>query len=355
MTDPRAELWSAAADVVAAGEPAALATVARKRGSLPLADDAKMLVTRSGRRLGTVGGGCVEADVARQALETLATGTPAIVRHTLNADLAGDLGLSCGGTVELFLEPLPPLPALAGLCRAVADAITGRHLVTVLTGLDWTGGPRKLARAGDDTWPVGEWQGTLPPARAERRTAFVEAESSLFIEPIPRTPRVVVFGAGHVGAEIARVAAGAGFSVTVVDDRAEFADARRLPWAAEVIARDFPVVLEELRLDGDDYVISATRGHAMDATVIQQTAGSAAAYVGMLGSRRKWTVVRAALETAGVPPGALDRVRCPIGEDIGADTPAEIAISIVAELIRMRRRVAEQEQKREKGKGKREQ
>src|SRR5688572_29456388 len=102
----RASLWHAAADAAERGTVAALATVARKRGSLPLADDAKMLVTDRGARLGTVGGGCVEAEVTTQALATVHSGSPRIVRHTLNADLAGDVGLSCGGTVELFLEPL---------------------------------------------------------------------------------------------------------------------------------------------------------------------------------------------------------------------------------------------------------
>src|SRR5262245_39971980 len=102
----RASLWLAAAQAAEQGAVAALATVARKRGSLPLSDDAKMLVTANGDRLGTVGGGCVEAEVTSQALGTVKTGVPVIVKHTLNADVAGDVGLSCGGTVELFLEPL---------------------------------------------------------------------------------------------------------------------------------------------------------------------------------------------------------------------------------------------------------
>src|SRR4051812_20343811 len=120
--DSRAVLWHAAADAAERGETAALATVARKRGSLPLADDAKMLVMES-HRFGTVGGRCVEAEVSAQALATVATGRPAIVRHTLNSDIAGDVGLSCGGTVELFLEPLLNDGATAHLYREVADSI----------------------------------------------------------------------------------------------------------------------------------------------------------------------------------------------------------------------------------------
>ncbi len=339
----RAALWHAAADAAERGTVAALATVARKRGSLPLADDAKMLVTAAGDRLGTVGGGCVEAEITTQALETVRGGAPRIVRHTLNADLAGDVGLSCGGTVELFLEPLVANQSMTQLYRAVGRAIERRHTMTVLTALDWTAGPRKLATDGTHAFTLGDWSNapylssSHPPVRL---SAAVDESAGLFVEPIPRAPRVVVFGAGHVGAEIARVASGAGFHVVVVDDREEFANPVRLPWAAEVIVEDLGSVLDRLSLEPDDYVITATRGHAFDATVIERVAGSAAGYVGMLGSKRKLAVVRRALETAGVAPGQLDRVRCPMGEEIGADTPAEIAVSVVAELIRVRRRLS---------------
>ncbi len=130
-----AALWAEAGRLAGPGIPAALATVARQRGSLPMASDAKMLVTAAGRRDGTVGGGCVEAEVVHQALATLNAGTPSFARHTLNADAAGDIGLSCGGTVELFLEPVLPSPDLARLCHAVAAGIEQRRKVTVLTGL----------------------------------------------------------------------------------------------------------------------------------------------------------------------------------------------------------------------------
>ena len=316
----RAVLWHAAAEAAEQGTVAALATVARKRGSLPLADDAKMLVMASGERLGTVGGGCVEADVTLQALATVKTGTPAVVRHTLNADLAGDVGLSCGGTVDLFLEPLIHGPGMAQLYRQVGDAIESRRQLTVVTSLDWSRSPQKRLQPG-----------------ATRRQAFVDESAAVFIEPVPRVPRVIVFGAGHVGVEICRMAAGAGFHVVVVDDRDEFANPQRLPWASEILADDLGVVLDGMALEADDYVIAATRGHAFDAGVIARAAGSGAGYVGMLGSKRKLAVVRRALEANGVSPEALDRVRCPIGEDIGADTPAEIAVSVVAELIRIRR------------------
>jgi xanthine dehydrogenase accessory factor len=122
-----------------------------------MASDAKMLVRPDGYRAGTIGGGCLEADVTAQALDALRSGQPAMVRHTLNADVAGDLGLSCGGTVELLVEPVIPGPAAAGLYGAVADAIAGRESGVVITDLDWSAGPRKAARAGARTLCVGTW------------------------------------------------------------------------------------------------------------------------------------------------------------------------------------------------------
>jgi len=140
-----------------------------------------------------------------------------------------------------------------------------------------------------------------------------------------------------VGAALCDLAARAGFYVVVVDDRSEFANRDRLPLAHEIVVQDFRTALDRLAFDEDDYVIAATRGHSFDAYIVERTAASRAGYVGMLGSRRKRAVIFRALEAAGVPQQALARVRSPIGVDIGADTPAEIAVSVVAELIRLRR------------------
>jgi xanthine dehydrogenase accessory factor len=331
----RAALWRAAARAAADGTPAALATVARRRGSLPMASDAKMLVRPDGARLGTIGGGCLEADVIGQALDALGSGQPALVRHTLNADVAGDLGLSCGGTVELFVEPVVVGPEAAALYAAAADAIAARRRATVFTALDWDAGPRKLLVAGEVVRAVGNWPQSA--ASAQPAAPGVDPDGRLFIEPIPRVPRVILFGAGHVAAEIARAAAGTDFHVVVVDDREEFANRERFPAAAEVVVADLRAALDDLALDADDYVIACTRGHAMDALVVERTAASPARYVGMLGSRRKQAVIWKALETAGVPRAALERVKVPIGEAIAADTPGEIGIAVMAELIRLRR------------------
>lgn len=333
----RAEVWAAAARIATEGRSGGLATICRRSGSLPMARDAKLVVRDDRRHWGTVGGGCTEADVIEQALDAAREGRPRIVQHTLNADLAGDLGLSCGGTAEFFLEPVVGTAAAAELYAAVADAVQRRVPGAVYTACDWSDAPRKLAVLGETRLALGERAGALMPEGQGRVEGLPRTEGDVLVEPLLRLPRVIVFGAGHVGVEISRLAARAGFYVVTVDDRAEFANPERLPDVDEVIARDFRAVLDTLVLDGDDLVIAATRGHGFDAYIIERTAASPARYVGMLGSRRKKAVLWQALLEAGVPQAALDRVRVPIGEAIGADTPAEIAVSVVAQLIRVRR------------------
>ena len=335
-------LWEATAEEIKAGNRAALATVSRHRGSLPMASNAKMLVTSAGRKRGTVGGGCVEAEVIEQAIATLDSRQPSFARHSLNADVAGDLGLSCGGTVEFFIEPVPVSNEMEVLCRAVASGVASRSVISVVTGLDWSQGPRKMARVGRDEFNVGlDWQvpnGLISGRPSNGATAYLLEDPACFVEHVPRSPRLIVYGAGHVGRKIAVLAANVGFHVVVVDDRADFANANRIPEADEIVVGDFSQTIKAFDFEVDDYVLATTRGHSYDATVVAHVAETDAGYVGMLGSRRKKSVLWKALEKAGVSRVALDRVRCPIGMDIGADGPDEIAVSVVAELIDVRRK-----------------
>jgi len=312
-------LWRQAADLARAGAPGALATVARTAGSTPVAAGAKMLVGAADRVAGTVGGGCVEADVIRAALEAQARAAPALVTHHLNADLAGDLGLSCGGTVDIFVEPLV---AGAGYVEALERAAAA-DAGCVTTAIDWSGGPRKaFAPLGTDT---------AGPAAA------ISPDGRDLIERFAPAPRVIVFGAGHVGAGIARAAAAAGFRVVVVDDRAEFAAAGRFPAEVTTAVSTPDDAIARFAPGAGDAVVIATRGHREDARILDRLAASPAGYVGLLGSRRKRAVLTAALTAAGVPAAALARVRVPVGLAIGAVTPEEIAVSVVAELIAWRR------------------
>jgi xanthine dehydrogenase accessory factor len=315
-------VWRAAAELARAGGGGVLATVAHTSGSTPVPAGTKMLVGPAGRLAGSVGGGCVEADVIDAATEARNRG-PIIRTHHLNADLAGDLGLSCGGTVHIVVEPLIPDPTYVRALEAAAEAQSG----TLTTGLDWSDGPRKDFVAG-----------AIPPHTA---TATLSPDQRTLIERLTPAPRVIVFGAGHVGRAVALAANAAGFRVVVVDDRSEFADAAAYPAEVAVRTASIADALAALPVQADDAIVIATRGHRHDAVVLERVAGSAAGYVGLLGSRRKQAVVTHALQRAGVPIEALQRVRVPVGLPIGAVTPEEIAVSIVAELIAWRRGAGE--------------
>jgi len=313
-------LWRAAAELAQAGQPGALATVARTRGSTPVPAGAKMLVGPDGWLAGSIGGGCVEAEVIAAALAAQGARRPAILTHHLNADLAGDVGLSCGGTVDVFVEPLVTDPAYVAALQAAAGAAPG----IVRTATDWSHGPTKTFQ---------------PNARAARgaQAATITRDRRFVIERLLPAPRVLVFGAGHVGAAIAGAALAAGFRVVVVDDRPDFADPARFPPGIVVLAASPADALARGRLGPSDAVVVATRGHRHDAEILALVAASPAGYVGMLGSRRKKIVVTKALAGAGLPGNALARVRVPIGLPIGAITPEEIAVSVVAELVQWRR------------------
>ena len=314
-------VWRAAAELAGTGAGGALATVARTVGSTPVPVGTKMLVGPSGRLDGTVGGGCVEADVIAAALGVTPNG-PRILTHHLNADLAGDLGLSCGGTVDIVVEPLSAAPVYVQALEQAAAGFAG----ILTTGLDWSRGPVK--------------QFTPQAIGPREPLAALSDDRRTLVERLTPAPRVIVFGAGHVGAAIALAAGSAGFRVLVVDDRREFADPSRFPASVDVSVAAPHEVPAGCSITAADAVVIATRGHRHDALILEHVARTRASYVGLLGSRRKRAVVTKALAAAGVPAEALERVRVPVGLAIGAVTPEEIAVSVVAELIAWRRGVA---------------
>ena len=313
-------VWQAAAELLRQSRSGALATVARARGSTPVPAGTKMLVGSEGRLIGSVGGGCVEADVIGAALDAQAQRRPTLLTHHLNADLAGDLGLSCGGTVDIFVEPLLADEAYLRVLESAAGAESG----LVRTATEWRKGPVKTFE------PLTRGSARGAAATLTRDGRFVE-------ERLIPAPRVLVFGAGHVGAAIARAASAAGFRVVVIDDRAEYADPSRFDASVTVLAADVAAALAQYPLTSGDAVVIATRGHRNDADILERVATSPAGYVGLLGSRRKRIVVSKGLKAAGVPAKSLQRVRVPVGLPIGAVTPEEIAVSVVAELIGWRR------------------
>ncbi|HUF65365.1 MAG TPA: XdhC family protein [Gemmatimonadaceae bacterium] len=334
------DIWGECARIARDGGLAALATVARRRGSLPMSATAKMLVTAGGARIGTVGGGCMEAEITERALDVIDKRLPALSCHTLNAEMAGDYGLTCGGTASVFIEPVYSDPVLAAAYAAAAHAVAAGEHAVMATALDWTGTVVKaLVVTGGDT------HGEAPPdlIRAARRLPL-DAESpvlrrSSVLDPVLSKPALLVFGGGHVGGAVARAAAFAGWSVTVVDDRADYAEAPRHPFADRTVCCDFHDVSAAIVLTPRTYAVVATRGHQHDALIVDQLAKHDLRYLGMLGSRRKVALTWKLLESWGHAPERLAQVHAPVGLPIGADTPEEIAVSVVAEMIAVRRAV----------------
>lgn len=241
------------------GQRAALATIVVRKGSTPRKDAAKMLVYEDGRQMGSIGGGCTEAEVCREALLVMRVEKPKVLTFDLTEDDAKESGLLCGGIMEVYVEPILPDPTL------------------------------------------------------------------------------FVFGAGHVGQCVAQVAKGIGFKVAVVDDRIKYANRERFPQADGFYVDSWEAVFQKLPVNDSSYLLIATRGHNYDLACLRFAVQSPAKYIGLLGSRRKTKLLFEALEREGIDPANFERVFAPVGIEIGSETPEEIAISVAAELIAVRK------------------
>jgi xanthine dehydrogenase accessory factor len=242
-----------------AGRKGALATIVEVQGSIPSHESSKILVRDDGSIVGTVGGGCVEAEVWSVAQDVMREEKPRRLHFNLNANPEYDNGLICGGSLDIF------------------------------------------------------------------------------VEPILATPTAFILGGGHVGLQVAKVAKIAGFDVVVADDREAFANKERFPEAAETHAGPWEELLPTLNINEHSYLVLVTRGHKGDLDCLRWAVTTPARYLGMIGSKRKFIAICKVLESEGVPGEKIERVHSPIGLDIGALTPEEIAVSIVAEMIAVRR------------------
>jgi xanthine dehydrogenase accessory factor len=241
-----------------AGERGALATIVHTNGSIPSYESSRMLVRDDGSIVGTIGGGCVEAEVWAAAKEVILAEQPRKMIFNLNQDAAYDAGLICGGTLEIFVEPILPQPLL------------------------------------------------------------------------------YIFGGGHISSAVARVASVSGFSVNVADDREAFSNTERFPMA-EKLYTTYEDAFAQIVPHSSSYLLIVTRGHRDDMRVLAWAVRTDARYIGMIGSKRKVLSVYKALEREGYSSEEFERVHAPVGLDIGALTPEEIAVSITAELIAVRR------------------
>jgi xanthine dehydrogenase accessory factor len=302
-----------------------------------MSSTAKMLVTLDGARIGTVGGGCLEAEIIERALQAAEKGVPAISEHTLANELAGDYGLTCGGTATIVVEPVFRSVDLAACYGACVDLLERDARGVIVTSLDWTERAYKAVVSTNGVRGAATDEMMVAASLVDSRREAPLLQESLLVEPLRGAPRLVVFGGGHVGGSIARGAAFAGWRVTVVDDREVYADAARHPDAERTVTSDYAQLSPLLGIDEECYVVVATRGHQHDALLVDQLARRPTRYLGMLGSRRKVALTWKLLERWGVPRERLETIHAPIGVAIGADTPEEIAVSVVAEMISVRR------------------
>ncbi len=330
-----------------AGRPCVWCAVAETRGSTPQKAGAAMLVYADGSQSGTLGGGCVEAEVKQRALRVLADGggRPEVLSFSLDDNYGWDDGLICGGRMTILAQPLPApgAPAYFRAYRELLEAGRGCTEAAVVTGDDpLRPGDRFLfGPAGAEAARLAG--GPAPEAVLRNLAPLAERPGPALrggVAYLPTLPRVTLFlvGAGHVGQAVAKLAAEVGFEVWVLDDRERYASRERFPAASRRLVGDIGATLKDLAptLTAGTYALILTRGHSHDEEALYHLAGTACGYVGMIGSKRKVRLIFEDLIAKGLSAEALARVHAPLGLSIGSQTVPEIAVSIVAELIARR-------------------
>lgn len=339
-----------ACELLAKGQDFVLAAVVRHQGATPRAAGSQMIITRDGQGIGTIGGGVLEARVMAHASRLIERGQSELMVFELGGGLATNQDMICGGSVDVLLSSIVPTGAnveIFGQWRQMTEQNRRGYLVTVaqpagdglylasrclITSDGKTVGRLPLEPLGQDR--------VIKSIRSARciQTFWLE-KTLVVVEPLTRISAAYLFGAGHVARPTAHLAAMAGFRVWVLDDRVAYASPDRFPEAHQVRVLDgFEQAFDDLIVDPDSYVIIFTHGHLCDKTVLARALATDAGYVGMIGSRRKRDAIYEALREEGVSERHIERVHCPIGLAIGAETPDEIAVSIVAEMIRHRSR-----------------
>jgi len=337
------DILQALLERLARGENLVQASILTHEGSTPRSAGSRMLLGQgpdaaSVRIIaGTVGGGLVEAQVMRSGAEVLADGQCRVQHFDLTKELAANADMICGGRLSILLERLEPaqLPLWRRLAQALAQGQRCLRLIPLFPG------DSALLLPGDGIFgPLANPALALATRQAGMDLAapvpFSHGGQSYALEPWTAASPLLIFGAGHVSRPTAQIAALCGFAVTVLDDRQDFANPTRFPQAATRVLPSFTGCFHGLPSGPEACVVIVTRGHAFDAEVLGQALGTHAGYIGMIGSRRKRDALYQRLRDQGVSDADRARVHCPIGLDIGAETPEEIAVSILAELIQHR-------------------
>jgi xanthine dehydrogenase accessory factor len=290
-------LLDRAADRLDADQKVALCLLVRTKGSTPASPGTVMVVDDAAGTCGTIGGGCVEAELRRRAFEMIAADRSGVLHFELDHDYGWDDGLSCGGSIDVAVA----LPTDGRRLRAVADAYRRREPTELAVVVETEGGERR------------QYALQLPPR-----------------------PRLLIAGAGHIGQALCRFALELDFDVAAFDDRADLLT-RFIPDPAHRVVGPIHEMILQQPIDGHTYIVIVTRGHRHDGKVLKAVVEQPAKYIGLIGSQRKVQLTFDELREAGVPQPALQRVRAPIGLDIGAVTVTEIALAIAAQLVAARR------------------
>lgn len=330
---------------LADGRPTAYCRLVETRGSTPQKAGALMLVFDGGAQAGTLGGGCVEAEVKRRALGLLAENRAEVCTFQLDSDYGWDDGLICGGRMKIVVCPVDArsrpyfetLARLIGEGRGVTEAVVFDEAAGIAVPSSYLFDEHDQLQAmlpaagtsGEPAAPEVVLAGLRPLATRPR--AYV-AGGVAYLPTLPRC-RLVIVGGGHVGKAVADLAADLDFDVWVIDDRADVVSEERFPRAERRISGQIEALLPSLEITPDTYCLIVTRGHNHDEEALLHLASRGARYVGLIGSRRKIKLIFDDLLQQGVPRADLERVHAPLGIDIGSQTVPEIAVSICAELI----------------------
>jgi len=344
-------------DLLELNQPILLATIISQHGSSPRGTGARMALTADRHQIGTIGGGRLEAILQERFDEFINSKSSTILELTLSESEAANLEMICGGSISLLIDPLlPDHTAIISLYRMIGSQKQG-WIFTLLPDADADTNqlPQKCFVTPDGNI-FGSW---LPRIELVNRIpSWIKNESiefgldqidlkipqiltcdqvRVFFEPIGQHSTVYIIGAGHISQKLAPLTSMVGFHTSVLDDRPDYISGDRFPGIDDLyLLENFEYVFRNLKIDSQSYVVIVTRGHQFDKSVLGQALRTKAAYIGMIGSRRKIKLTFEALLKEGITEDQLQKVHSPIGLNIGAETPEEIAVSIVAELIQIR-------------------
>ncbi|NIM20111.1 MAG: hypothetical protein GTO51_07750 [Candidatus Latescibacteria bacterium] len=342
-------------DLLQKKKPIALGTIIETKGSSPQVPGASAIFSADGLVAGTLGGGWLEADAQKRVLAALKKRETLLCEFSLNADINAGEGAICGGYIHILIDARPE--AHRDTFRDVVQSIDSRRSGALATFISKTSGERvelfrnwidvKDTSSGESGALLSVFQEEIDHAMSTGKPALLKTEkeispagvgdTSLFLEPIFPLPQLVIAGAGHIGQVLAHIGSLLSFEVTVIDDRPEFANREKLPEADHIIVNDIGMAMHDFPTSLDTYIVIVTRGHQQDAEALRHVIASDAAYIGMIGSKRKIALMRSKfIEKGWATAGLFDHVHAPIGIEIHSETVEEIAISIAAQLVQAR-------------------